>query len=308
MSPLKTIGYCLREYPLLTMVGAYGLLYTAGDFIATVVYNEPDYVFGDATALILDTAEAGLLEFGNISSVALRRLFGHDARDTAAFGAVIQSFFRQAAALLQRCLDRDIISVEEAEAAADAGDELGDRVRLGVAAAVLLSAAVRSADDAAAAGAERLVLASGDEVVERASVPAALQEALAMVLKAKTQLKSPHHRSAENRVRLCRDLVRAAIDGGQAASSPSDAYKHWTEDGGTGADALAGVLLRRAAAGLRKNLGERYDSAMDDIFVEVLEDRFGSFDDNGMSEHLVPASDAPLLARRPAHPGMWYHQ
>ena len=58
MSPLKTIGYCLREYPLLTMVGAYGLLYTAGDFIATVVYNEPDYVFGDATALILDTAEA----------------------------------------------------------------------------------------------------------------------------------------------------------------------------------------------------------------------------------------------------------
>ena len=124
MSPLKTIGYCLREYPLLTMVGAYGLLYTAGDFIATVVYNEPDYVFGDATALILDTAEAGLLEFGNISSVALRRLFGHDARDTAAFGAVIQSFFRQAAALLQRCLDRDIISVEEAEAAADAGDEL----------------------------------------------------------------------------------------------------------------------------------------------------------------------------------------
>ena len=79
------------------------------------------------------------------------------------------------------------------------------------------------------------------------------------VLEAKKQLASPHHRTAEDRVRLCRDLVRAAIDGGSKASSPSDAYKHWTEDGGTGADALAGVLLRRAAAGLRKNLGERYD-------------------------------------------------
>ena len=102
--------------------------------------------------------------------------------------------------------------------------------------------------------------------------------------------------------------TQAAIDGGSKASSPSDAYKHWTEDGGTGADALAGVLLRRAAAGLRKNLGERYDGAMDDVFVEVLEDRFGSFEDGGLSTHLVPPSDARLLARRPAHPGMWYDQ
>ena len=308
MKPLQTLAHCAREYPLLTMVGVYSALYTAGEFIARYIYEEPDYVFGDATALMLDSAEAGLLEFGNVSLVALRRLFGHDARDTAAFEHVIASFFRQAAVLLQRCLDRNIISVEEAEAAADSGDDVGDRVRLGISAAVLLSAAVRSADDAALANKARIVLASGDAVVSNDSVPAALQEALAMVLEAKKQLASPHHRTAEDRVRLCRDLVRAAIDGGSKASSPSDAYKHWTEDGGTGADALAGVLLRRAAAGLRKNLGERYDSAMDDVFVEVLEDRFGSFEDGGLSTHLVPPSDARLLARRPAHPGMWYNQ
>ena len=121
--------------------------------------------------------------------------------------------------LLQRCLDRDIISVEEAEAAAESGDEVGDRVRLGISAAVLLSAAVRTADDAALANKARIVLASGDAVVSNDSVPAALQEALAMVLEAKKQLASPHHRTAEDRVRLCRDLVRAAIDGGSKASA-----------------------------------------------------------------------------------------
>ena len=211
MKPLQTLAHCAREYPLLTMVGVYTALYTAGEFIARYVYDEPDYVFGDATALMLDSAEAGLLEFGNVSLVALRRLFGHDARDTAAFEHVIASFFRQAAVLLQRCLDRNIISVEEAEAAAEAGDDIGDRVRLGISAAVLLSAAVRSADDAALANKARIVLASGDAVVSNDSVPAALQEALAMVLEAKKQLASPHHRTAEDRVRLCRDLVRAAI-------------------------------------------------------------------------------------------------
>ena len=143
---------------------------------------------------MLDSAEAGLLEFGNVSVVALRRLFGHDARDTAAFEHVIASFFRQAAVLLQRCLDRDIITVEEAEAAAEAGDDVGDRVRLGISAAVLLSAAVRSADDAALANKARIVLASGDAVVSNDSVPAALQEALAMVLEAKKQLASIQQR------------------------------------------------------------------------------------------------------------------
>ena len=170
--------------------------------------------------------------------------------DTAAFEAVIQSFFRQAAVLLQRCLDRDIISVAGAEAAAEAGDDIGDRVRLGISAAVLLSAAVRSADDATLANKARIVLASGDEIVEKASVPAALQEALAMVLEAKKQLASPHHRTAEDRVRLCRDLVRAAIDGGSKASSPSDAYKHWTEDSGTGRRRACGRFIAARGRGL----------------------------------------------------------
>ena len=82
MKPLQTLAHCAREYPLLTMVGVYTALYTAGEFITRYIYEEPDYMFGDATALMLDSAEAGLLEFGNVSLVALRRLFGHDARDT----------------------------------------------------------------------------------------------------------------------------------------------------------------------------------------------------------------------------------
>ena len=81
MKPLKTLAHCAREYPLLTMVGVYTALYTGGEFITLLcTYDEPDYVFGDATALMLDSAEAGLLEFGNVSLVALRRLFGHDSR------------------------------------------------------------------------------------------------------------------------------------------------------------------------------------------------------------------------------------
>ena len=58
--------------------------------------------------------EAGLLEFGNVSLVAL---FGHDARDTAAFEHVI--------GLTRRAHDRNIISVEEATAA-----DKGARVRV----------------------------------------------------------------------------------------------------------------------------------------------------------------------------------
>ena len=244
--------------PALTMVGVYTALYTAGEFIARYIYEEPDYVFGDATALMLDSAEAGLLEFGNVSLVALRRLFGHDALE------------------IQRRSNMSLRPFSDKRPCSYSGASTGisfpsrrPRPRLNRATTLviecasafrpqsLLSAAVRSADDAALANKARIVLASGDAVVSNDSVPAALQEALAMVLEAKKQLASPHHRTAEDRVRLCRDLVRAAIDGGSKASSPSDAYKHWTEDGGTGADALAGVLLRRAAAGLRKNLGER---------------------------------------------------
>ena len=76
MKPLQTLAHCAREYPLLTLLGVYTALHTAGEFITRQIYNEPDYMFGDATALMLDSAEAGLLEFGNVSLVALRRLFG----------------------------------------------------------------------------------------------------------------------------------------------------------------------------------------------------------------------------------------
>ena len=200
--------------------------------------------FGDATASC-STAPAGLLEFGNVSLVALRRLFGHDARDTAAFEHVIASFFGQAAVLLQRCLDRDIISRRRPRPRPTRATTLVIECASAFPPQFCYSTAVRSADDAALANKARIVLASGDAVVSNDSVPAALQEALAMVLEAKKQFASPHHRTAEDRVRLCRDLVRAAIDGGSKASSPSDAYKHWTEDGGTGADALAGVLFAR---------------------------------------------------------------
>ena len=34
MKPLQTLAHCAREYPLLTMVGVYTALYTAGEFIA----------------------------------------------------------------------------------------------------------------------------------------------------------------------------------------------------------------------------------------------------------------------------------
>ena len=67
MKPLLTLAHCAREYPLLTLLGVYTALHTAGEFITRQIYNEPDYVFGDATALMLDSAEAGLLEFGNVS-------------------------------------------------------------------------------------------------------------------------------------------------------------------------------------------------------------------------------------------------
>ena len=285
------------------MVGVYTALYTAGEFIARYIYDEPDYVFGDATASCSTAPKRAC------SSLATCRWWRCDAcsvmilATAAAFEAVIQSFFRQAAVLLQRCLDRDIISVAEAEAAAESGDDIGDRVRLGISAAVLLSAAVRSADDAALANKARIVLASGDAVVSNDSVPAALHRAaLAMVLEAKKQLASPHHRTAEDRVDCaaiwCGRPSTAAIEGVEPLRR-LQALDGRRRDGRRRAGRR---LLRRAAAGLRKkSTRSSHDGAMDDVFVEVLEDRFGSFEDGGLSTHLVPPSDARLLARRPAH-------
>ena len=67
MKPLQTLAHCAREYPLLTMVGVYTALYTAGEFITRYIYEEPDYMFGDATALMLDSAEAGPVSYTHLT-------------------------------------------------------------------------------------------------------------------------------------------------------------------------------------------------------------------------------------------------
>ena len=85
MKLYAAITHCLREYPLITIIGVFGTLHTAGDFIARQIYQQDDYVFGDATRQMLDSAEKSMLEFGDLGAATLRRLFGHDARHTAAF-------------------------------------------------------------------------------------------------------------------------------------------------------------------------------------------------------------------------------
>ena len=94
-------------------------------------------------------------EFGDLSRASLERLqktcrraLGHDTRAAADLEGVAASFYAQAAVLLQRCLDRNFLTVAEAEAGAEDAE---DRVRTAVTAAVLLSAAARGTNERVAA-------------------------------------------------------------------------------------------------------------------------------------------------------------
>ena len=230
------------------------------------------------------------------------------------------------------------LSVEEAEAAAESGDDIGDRVRLGISAAVLLSAAVRSADDAALANKARIVLASGDAVVSNDSVPAALQEALAMVLEAKKQLacritarpsacqivpRFGHHRRPCRRRRVPRFGAgghrrhRHAIEGVASMASDATSTRHGPTGGHRGARGplrQLRVLLRRRAP--RRLLSarrrgppqefKRHDGAMDDVFVEVTRTASAASRTAACRRTSSRRRTERLLARRPAHPGMWY--
>ena len=148
------------------------------------------------------------------------------------------------------------------------------------------SAAVRSVDDAAARGKETVVLAGGDRLVAKTSLPAALLDCFALVLDAKRALEDMPLLGADEKIQLCRTVVRKAVDGAE------------------GDDAVCGALLRAAAA-MRERF-PRYEESMDEVFVNVVEDRFGAFEDNLLSDHLLPTSDEGLLADREDQPGRWY--
>ena len=286
---LKGLGTCMRNYPLLTAIGCYSGLFLVGQQIALKLYGRHPrhYAFGDATLLTLKSASRALAafigrktlddyEFGDLTAASLERLEtafkqarGQETRKEVGLEAMVVSFFEQAACLLQRCLDRGFLTLEEAEAGADGEDDLGARVRVAVAAAVLLSAACRSVDDDVAREADSFVLASGAGVVTKRSVPPVLQESLALTIEAKTLLRRSRP-DAEARARLCEAVVRAGATG--------------AADG----DALTASLLKAAAA-FRTRLRAVFESNMDDVFVAVVEDRFGAFDDQDrLTDHLLP--------------------
>ena len=119
-----------------------------------------------------------------------------------------------------RCLDRDIISVEEAEAAAEAGDDVGDRVRLGISAAVLLSAAVRSATTRPSRTKRGSSSRAGTPSSPMIRCPPRSKRRSPWSSRRKNNWPRRTTAPPRSRVSLCRDLVRAAIDGGSKASSP----------------------------------------------------------------------------------------
>ena len=83
----RALAQALREYPLITTLGVFSTLHVAGDVIARQIYQQDDYAFGDATALMLKSAETAALEFGDLTATSLRRLFGRDTRHAAAWEA-----------------------------------------------------------------------------------------------------------------------------------------------------------------------------------------------------------------------------
>ena len=135
---------------------------------------------------------------------------------------------------------------------------------------MLLSTACRSIDDDVAREQAELVLASGDGVITKRNVPETLQGCLALTMEAKRCLRDSRP-SAEERARLCEAVVRAGATGAADV------------------EPVAAALLRAAAA-LRANLKSVFESNMDDVFIAVVEDRFGAFDDEeGFSEQFLPA-------------------
>ena len=287
---LRGVGAFMRHYPLLSIIGVYSGLYVLGQHIYVKVFGKhaKTYEFGDATALTIQSASKALAafigraslgdyQFGDVSKASLERLEtafkaarGQETRREVGLEAMVVSFFQQAACLLQRCLDRGFLDDGEAEAGAEGDNELGARVRVALAAAVLLSTACRSIDDDVAREQAELVLASGDGVITKRNVPETLQGCLALTMEAK-QFLSDSRPSAEERARLCEAVVRAGATGAADV------------------EPVAAALLRAAAA-LRANLKSVFESNMDDVFIAVVEDRFGAFDDEeGFSEQFLPA-------------------
>lgn len=275
---LRSFGRLFKSYPLLTIIGTYGGLYLLGQSIVANLYGQNSYEFGDATILTLESlaaflgkplgeCEVGELTAASVASLerAFKRAIGRETREAIGFEGMLSSFFRQAAVLLQRCLDAGFLSAEEAEIGAE-GDE---NIRVAVAAAVLLNTACRSVDDDVAREADAFVTADGG-IVDRVHVPDALQRVFARTIEAKALLREARPDAVE-RARLCRAVVRAGVQGGSGVSEP-----------------VAAALLESAAA-LRKALKSVFDGNMEDVFATVVEDRWGHFDDGALGDHLLPA-------------------
>lgn len=214
---------------------------------------------------------------------AWKRARGQETRKEVGLEGMVVSFFEQAAILLSRCLDRGFLEVEEAEAGVDGETPEGERVRRALAAVVLLTTACRSVDDDVAGASDTFVMAGGDAVVTRACVPDSLRHILELTVEAKAALRD-RRPSPEERARLCAHVVRAGASPGTVDAEP------------------VAVSLLTAAKALAAQLKDIYDSNMDDVFVAVVEDRWGHFDSDEaatrLADHLLPARRVGAGARR----------
>ena len=296
---LRGLGRSMREYPLLTVIGVYASLYCVGMQIAARIFgrNPNHYEFGDATVLTLQSLAAflgkplGDCEVGDVTAASLaslgrafRRARGLETREAIGYENMVASFFQQAAVLAQRCLDRGFLAAADAEAAAADSGGAGGRVRVALAAAVLLNTALRSVEDDVARESDAFVTAAGNVVVPE-RVPPALKHILAQTVEAKALLRRARP-DADARAALCAAVVRAGVAG----------------DGARAADPVAAALLGAAAA-LRAQLPTVFDANMEDVFVAVVEDRWGHFDDGALGDHLLPARRRRRSASHEEHPG-----
>ena len=118
---------------------------------------------------------------------------------------MIASFFTQCATIASRCIEREVITVEEVE-------ESSFGLRMGLTGAVLFYALVRSIEDDAAAKRkqEALVLANGT-LVTKEGIPPGLSGLLASLLELKDELSGGISMAEREYVCVC--LMRAPHEG-----------------------------------------------------------------------------------------------
>lgn len=330
----QTLIHTLKEYPLVSALTAYAFYswgrsaYTVAKgwwmrILGYVIHKPPEeYEFGDISSAALAASSASIAKtsaalqsligkswdeykFGDLTVATMREIpkiirRQRRARSEAGLDAIMSSFFTQCAVLSARCVERGAISVEALE-------DCEPPLQLGITAAVLFYALVRSLEDDTAATDDSVVLATGMEVTGD-GVPKSLADLHAGLIQIKGEIRELALSSDE------RDLVctRLLCDwDNDVPRSPRSPKRSSISIGGrnlmrsltSGGDEYGEVRvevsdriaakMRVFAEHLRAHLGpDVFDENMQDVLIAVAEKQFGTFQCDWISDNVLPGTGA----------------